>query len=93
MADCRICKYNYKYPFLDCEPKCNLMCENYSDFKAITNADYIRAMSDEELAYFLAHETYRVVKPVFDLSKVENIEDKIYCLRLQWLKQPVEVEE
>lgn len=57
-----------------------------------SNADRIRAMSDEELACLLAHETYRIAKPVFDLAKTEIKEDEIYCLRLEWLKQPAEVE-
>ena len=52
MTDCRICKHNYKP--LSCEPKCNRMCDGKSDFEPISNADRIRAMSDEELAEWLA---------------------------------------
>lgn len=48
---CRTCKHNYKPR--DCEPRCNLMCDGQSDYEAITNADKIRAMSDEELATWL----------------------------------------
>lgn len=48
MADCRKCKHNYKMP--GDEPRCNRMCDGESDFEAITNADKIRSMSDEELA-------------------------------------------
>ena len=59
----------------------------------VSNADRIRAMSDEELACLLAHETYRIAKPVLDLAKIEIKEEEIYCLRLEWLKQPAEVEE
>lgn len=51
MADCRKCKHNYKMP--GDEPRCNRMCDGESDFEPITNADRIRAMSDEELAEFL----------------------------------------
>lgn len=50
MADCRICKHNYKMP--GDEPRCNRMCDGESDFEAITKADKIRSMSDEELAEF-----------------------------------------
>lgn len=44
--------------------------ENLKECKGhipMTNADRIRAMSDEELAVMLAHETYRMAKPVFDM--------------------------
>ena len=91
MADCKICKHNYKYPFLDCEPKCNCMCENYSDFEAITNADRIRAMSDEELADMLIHLkcdhcgvwATSVGLVCGEFEKVREIEQK-------WLKQPAD---
>ena len=48
MADCESCK-NYGY-VAECVP-----CDNGSNFERIvqTNADRIRAMSDEELAEFL----------------------------------------
>ena len=32
---CLFCKHNYKP--LNCVPKCNCMCENYSDFELIDN--------------------------------------------------------
>ena len=56
----------------------------------VTNADKIRAMSDEELAGLLAHETYRIEKPVFDMCGYEIIEEFIFVQRLKWLKQPAE---
>ena len=56
----------------------------------VTNADKIRAMSDEELAGLLAHETYRIVKPVFDMCGYGIIEVFIFVQRLKWLKQPAE---
>lgn len=48
MADCESC-FHYSYP-----DRCN-DCNNGSNFKEIkiTNADRIRAMSDEELARFI----------------------------------------
>ena len=54
-----------------------------------TNADRIRAMSDEELAQLLAHETYRMASPVFEYLGQGITEEFIYALRLKWLKQPV----
>lgn len=48
---CNICKNNYKLP--GDEPKCNRMCEDYSDFNPITNADKIKKMTDEQLARWL----------------------------------------
>lgn len=37
---CLFCKHNYK-PF-DCMPRCNCMCEDYSDFKCIDNMNDIK---------------------------------------------------
>ena len=58
--------------------------------KAKTNADRIRSMSDEELAVLLAHETYRMAKPVFDVCGYGITEEFIFAQRLKWLKQPAE---
>ena len=55
-----------------------------------SNADKIRAMSDNELANLLAHETYRIAKPVFDMCGYEITEEFIFAQRLKWLKQPAE---
>lgn len=55
-----------------------------------TNAQKIRAMSDEELAVLLAHETYRMAKPVFDMCGYGITEEFIFAKRLEWLKQPAE---
>ena len=58
--------------------------------KVITNAERIRAMSDEELAVLSAHETYRTAKPVFDMCGYGITEEFIFAKRLEWLQQPVE---
>jgi len=48
MADCTKCaNRNNDY--------CIFACENGESFKPITNADRIRAMTDEELAEFMCH--------------------------------------
>lgn len=61
-------------------------------YKAMTNADRIRSMSDEELAFLLAHETYRIAKPVFDMCGYGITEEFIFAQRLEWLQQPAEGE-
>lgn len=58
--------------------------------KKQTNADRIRSMSDDELAVLLAHETYRMAKPVFDVCGYGITEEFIFAQRLEWLKQPAE---
>ena len=45
----------------------------------LTNADRIRAMSDEELAEFLSHHVY-----------YSGMADKVFTLR--WLRQPLKEE-
>ena len=49
-----------------------------------TNADRIRAMSDEELDYFLRKVTYGMDECPYEYGSEKSIE---------WLKQPVEIEE
>ena len=60
------------------------------DGKPVTNADRVRSMSDEELAVLLAHETYRMAKPVFDMFGYGITEEFIFAKRLEWLKQTAE---
>lgn len=70
-------------PDPDMRRDCQHFCEK-------TNADRIRSMSDEELAVLLAHETYRMAKPVFDMCGYGITEEFIFAKRLEWLKQPAE---
>lgn len=77
MEDCRKCKHNYKMP--GDEPRCNRMCDGESDFEAITNADKIRSMSDEELAEFLVN---------FKNTFGEEYEGEMSCL--EYLKSEAE---
>lgn len=56
----------------------------------MTNADRIRNMNDDELANLLAHETYRIAKPVFDMCGYGITEEFIFAQRLKWLKQQAE---
>lgn len=77
--DCDNCLYSgrpsYKYPCCDCQPSYGsppTKWEAIADQKTMTNADRIRAMSDEELAeYLVYHNPYHT---------------ESNCLK--WLKQP-----
>ena len=53
-----------------------------------SNADRIRAMSDEELAEFLAEEQYRIASVVFQACGTGLEKQVIYARRLEWLRQP-----
>lgn len=61
-----------------------------SDPEIITNADRIRAMSDEELAEFLAEEQYRIANVIFQTAGYGLEKQAIYARRLDWLQQPAE---
>ena len=70
-------------------------CQGYDNCKQYksnytTNADRIRAMTDEELAELLANETYRIAKPCFDAFGYGLEKQVIYAKRLEWLQQPSE---
>ena len=81
---------NCKYCKADCALRGE---ENLKECKGhipMSNADRIRAMSDEELAVLLAHETYRMAKPVFDVCGYGITEEFIFAQRLEWLKQTAE---
>ena len=73
MDECKVCaNADNEYCFA---------CENGNQFKPVTNADRIRAMSDEELAVWMN-----------GIIKERNIE--VSCDGwLSWLKSPVEAQE
>lgn len=56
----------------------------------ISNADRIRAMSDDELAEFLAEEQFRIANVVFQTVGYGLEKQAIYVRRLNWLQQPAE---
>ena len=58
------------------------------DPEIVTNADCIRAMSDEELAEFLAEEQYRIANVIFQTAGYGLEKQAIYARRLDWLQQP-----
>ena len=86
MATCNICKYAgrpiYKSPCSECKG-----FSKYEYEKLQTNADRIRAMSDEELAEMLwkTGRNYRAVCADHVVDYNEHIDHLI-----AWLKQPAE---
>lgn len=48
---CNTCKHNYKAN--GDEPRCNRMCENFDEYKPMTNYEKIKAMSIGEMANLL----------------------------------------
>lgn len=65
--------------------------------KPMTNADRIRAMSDRELAYFLADKYVmegcrRLNDEGYEptATQIEEIRHTLYCTWMNWLRQPAE---
>ena len=58
----------------------------------LSNADRIRAMTDEELAEFLAEEQFRIANTVFQTVGYGLEKQAIYARRLDWLQQLYEGE-
>lgn len=94
MGTCVNCKYagrpTYKSPCSE--------CKGYSKHEAVeirTNGDRIRAMSDEELAAWIATVTVTAMVKILDKAGVSckeaetAIKETAYGT-LEWLKQPVE---
>lgn len=67
-------------------------CVRYSPEKPMTNADRIRAMSDEELAEFLLNRDLGVVEKASKTTGFTYKVDREQCLVdvIDWLKQEVE---
>ena len=58
----------------------------------LSNADRIRAMTDEELAEFLAEEQFRIANTVFQTVGYGLEKQAIYARRLDWIQQLYEGE-
>ena len=56
----------------------------------MTNYERIKNMSVEELAFFLANESFRLVKPIFDVTGYGIELQYIILLRKQWLESEEE---
>ena len=85
------CKLGTKGCFED--GRCHALgnCEN----KIVTNADRIRAMSDEELADWISRTQVSNVAEAFEVigyvwKQPDNLKDGVKKECLEWLKQPAE---
>lgn len=88
MDKCKYCKYNYK-PF-DCEPRCNIMCENYSAYEHTTNYEVIMKSNVDQLAKVLLacfKDGYTYSKR-FSKNKFNKAE--YYKEMVEWLKSKIE---
>lgn len=56
----------------------------------MTNFEMLRSLSIEEMAAFLAHERYNLVKPVFEAAGHGITEEACFFILLKWLKQEME---
>lgn len=56
----------------------------------MTNGDFIRSFSNEQLAAFLAEEQARIAKPVFDYLGFGIETQVVYARRLAWLNLEVD---
>ena len=75
--------------------KCKQPCDTIIP---ITNADRIRAMSDEELADWLARNQIANVAEALAIAKIpyeieDNMQDAVKKDCLEWLQQPVKESE
>lgn len=74
----------------------NEFCHLHDDPPLRTNADWIRGMSDEELAMFLKEEMFNDFKPSCSESTFFSAENRPECdtgcvpCILNWLRQPVD---
>lgn len=96
----QICPWNYSSIGIGCKKPDDELCpmSNVRE-KPKTNADRIRAMSDEELAWFMAdrnvnESTLLLLDKDHGLTAVEKdaLRHNIYYALRNWLKQPAEGE-
>ncbi len=87
------CKLGEKGCWSDGKCRITSNCEN----KVLTNADRIRAMSDEELADWLARTQIANVAEALAIARIpferpDDMRDEVKKECLKWLKQPAEVD-
>ena len=68
-GDCNICVNRMLPSYSATCTECGLLRKNY---KPISNADRIRAMSDEELAYLLVHSPFMIEKNALNWLRQET---------------------
>jgi hypothetical protein len=85
------CKAGYKDGHKYCvKHRCPCLEKNCGYYGELTNADRIRAMSDEELAEVLGKLVHCGGCPMRDNCKVDDL--PCNNVLIEWLKQPVEGE-
>lgn len=93
MVICETCDYAnrppYKSPCSECDKTMGSPFCCYEHEEKPTNADRIRAMSDEELAKFITHPCECSVDPETDGYR-ECGNNLCIAYLLKWLKQPSE---
>lgn len=93
MNKCESC-YNMECVFVDNQIPF-FDSENCQNYRGLTNADRIRGMTDEELAFWMTTNVTCCSCPV-DLDACHNFEisGELSCeeILLNWLKAPVEVQ-
>ena len=82
MANCKDCTTNCVYRGKDNEARCG------SFVGTVSNADRIRAMSDEELAEDYCKTLLKVMQ-YYGIKNTGILEDAVRA-RIEWLKQPAE---
>ena len=98
--NCETCKHDdAEYPSYPHKTPCN-ECEHTSDaptkweaadhYKPITNADRIRAMSDEELAHWICKKLPGCDSKTCPGAELCNATDGLSNGLVKWLKQPAE---
>lgn len=91
-ANCRTPIYTGR-----CSKECIKRYNKEMGIKPQTHGDRIRAMSDRELARFMAERnvnesTVQLINKENALTavQIEALRHRIYCAYMQWLKQPAE---
>ena len=106
MSVCTGCSFDYlwKDEVTTCPKECEgcvVIDGKPSKFKPMqkTNADRIRAMTDEELAKFIANkivniENHKMIEQGYTptATQLSALGHTCYCVLVRWLKQPAEGE-
>ena len=101
MAICETCDYAnrppYKSPCSECDKTMGSPFCCYEHEEKTTNADRIRVMTDEELAWFMAERnvdenTLLLLNKDHGLTavQIEALRSNVYYSCMHWLKQPAE---
>jgi hypothetical protein len=56
----------------------------------MTNGDWVRSLTNEQIASFIAHERFSLMKTVFDATGFGITEEFIYLRILKWINEECE---